>query len=239
MEIRIIQENNQYLLIWKEQGIPVVPKNNETYSLISELVKIKPELKNVNGYKPNEFGLINRLDNQTGGIVIVAKNNESFDRLKSLMKNEKIEKSYLAYSYNLGEKKKGIIDNPIAHHKRKKKKMVLAQNPNQYRGKPQYCYTYFELINNENARIIWDNYLNGKVPFPNIEIKNRKDFTWILCKIRKGKRHQIRIHLKSIGYPILFDDLYYSKRFRMKNEDNENHKLFSIGVNLLEKFNKN
>ncbi len=238
MKIRIIKENKKFMLIWKNQGIPVTPTKQNPSSLITELVEYKPALKAVQGYKKNEYGLINRLDNQTGGIVIVAKTNEAFYRLKKLMINEKIVKTYLAYSYNNGCKKSGIINTPIAHHKRKKKKMVLALDTSQFRGKPQQCETYFELIKEESAVEIWSKYLDNMVLFPSVNINklNKNKFTWVLCKIRKGKRHQIRLHLHSIGYPILFDDLYSVKEIKHLSK-NGYHQLYSIGIDLLEEFN--
>ena len=54
------------------------------------------------------------------------------------------------------------------------------------------------------------------------------NFTWIKCSITKGKRHQIRVHLKYAKYPVLGDDIYSSKD--KKNSRIDYYALFGIGI---------
>jgi 23S rRNA-/tRNA-specific pseudouridylate synthase len=229
----IIKETNEYLLVWKNSGTPTTSTKQSEFSIINQIIKFRPKLKNTKGYKTNEYGLINRLDNDTAGIIIIAKNTKSFEKYKELMKQERIRKIYLAFSYNLSDKKEGEIDYPIAHHKRKKKKMVIATDNKNFRGKPQFSKTEFEKISQKKAQIIWNSYLKNKIPFPKKNYK-KNEFSWILCKIKKGKRHQIRIHLHKIGYPILGDKLYTPPKDKILTKDiPEFHQLFSIGVEFL------
>ncbi|MFW5799678.1 MAG: pseudouridine synthase family protein, partial [Spirochaetota bacterium] len=233
MEIIIIKETEEILMIWKPQGYPITPTKINPISFIQEIVRKKPELKDVQGYKENEYGLLNRIDNDTGGIVLIAKTNNAFIKYSRLMKEEKILKIYLALSYNKSNKKKGIISLPIAHHKKKKKKMVIADSNNEYRGNKQYCNTEFEKISEKKARQLWIYYLGDKVKFPDIRnyLKGKdKNYSFIECKIKKGKRHQIRVHLSSIGYPIVGDRLYSSVDRKNKIDGLiKHHQLFSIG----------
>ncbi|MFX0092621.1 MAG: pseudouridine synthase family protein, partial [Candidatus Hodarchaeota archaeon] len=170
-------------------------------------------------------------DTRTSGVVIIAKTQISFDTLSQELKNEAFTKVYLAYCYNLGRKQKGVISTSIAHHPTKKSRMVLVRKGTKYRGKPQECKTYFEKISPEEAKNQWQSFLTNKIPFPSLP-RAKKQFSWVLCHITKGKRHQIRLHLKSIGYPIIGDTLYKPKVTHLKLSF---HALYAIGLKKKEK----
>ncbi|MFX1534958.1 MAG: pseudouridine synthase [Promethearchaeota archaeon] len=227
MTIKIIKETNSYLLVWKKANIPTTPTKEKPECLISKIVDNRPELKQVQGYKSLEYGLLNRLDTRTAGVVVIAKSQSSFDALSQQLKSEAFVKIYLAYCYNLGSKRKGVINTPIAHHPTKKTRMVLVRKGTKFRGKPQYCKTYFETISSEKAKNQWKSFLGDNISFPSLP--NEKSTTWILCHITKGKRHQIRLHLKSIGYPIVGDALYKPKT-KINRFELPYHALYAIGI---------
>ncbi len=205
--IHIVDETQDYILAWKAPNLPTTPTVEHPDSFISRLIQQRPDLNVVKGYKPEEFGLLNRLDNRTAGLVMVAKTQQAFERLSFELRQEQWTKIYLAYCYNSGYQEKGIIDSAIAHHPHNPARMVIAGKYKAYRGKPQPCETLFEKISSAQARTIWKTYLTEKIPFPEFSLSTTC-FTWICCRITRGKRHQIRLHLKSVGYPILGDDLY-------------------------------
>lgn len=234
MYYKVIKENSDYMLVWKPANIPTTPTKSNPECLITYLVKEYPYLKEVEGYgKPDEYGLLNRLDNKTSGIVIVAKTDEAFKRI--LENFDKTEKIYLALCYNLGSEQKGVIDIPIAHHQSDPKRMVwVLENESKqkfkYRGKIQHCETKFSLIQPQEAQKIWESYLPAEIKFPSnlISKDDSTKFTWIKCSITKGKRHQIRIHLKYAKYPVLGDDIYSSKD--KKNSRIDYYALFGVGI---------
>ncbi|MFX1254951.1 MAG: pseudouridine synthase [Promethearchaeota archaeon] len=227
MKVKIIKETDSYLLVWKEANLPTTPTKENPECLISKIISDRPELKQVQGYQSAEYGLLNRLDTRTAGVIIIAKSQNSFDVLSQELKLEAFVKVYLAYCYNLGSKRKGIINTPIAHHPTKKTRMVLVRKGTKFRGKPQDCETQFEKITTERALNRWKSFLDNKISFPSLP--NEKSTTWILCHITKGKRHQIRLHLKSINYPIVGDALYKAKT-KIKRFELPHHALYAIGI---------
>ncbi|NJL58539.1 MAG: RNA pseudouridine synthase [Desulfobacteraceae bacterium] len=196
-EIPIVGETDDYVLAWKEANLPTTRTEAHPDCLITHLIRKRPDLSGVVGYSPDEFGLLNRLDNRTVGVVMIAKTQDAFERLSRQFHHEQWTKLYLAYCYNLGNQDKGIIDIPIAHHSRKAKKMVLVQNNTPYRGKPQPCTTRFEKISDQQARELWTFYTDDITGFPIFPVDD-KSFSWVFCKITSGKRHQIRLHLRSV-----------------------------------------
>ena len=233
MQYKIVKENPDYMLVWKPSNLATTPIKSNPECLITYLVGDYPFLKNVEGYgKPGEYGLLNRLDNKTSGLIIVAKTDEAFVNIRE--KFDSMQKVYLAVCYNLGTEQEGIIDIPIAHHKTDPKRMVWVTETGenqkfQYRGKIQHCETEFSVISQEEAKKIWTGYLPKEIPFPGslVGSKEKDNFIWIKCAITKGKRHQIRIHLKYMKYPVFGDDIYSTKD--KKHSKIDYYALFGVG----------
>ncbi len=201
----IVYEDNSILIIDKPQGLATGLGNKN--NLCTLFFNNFPDLKNVKGYKKGEGGLLNRLDNETGGITLFAKNDEAFQYYHKEMKNNNIEKKYITVVDGIPEKKEGIIKYSIAHHYKDIKKMVVVHDQLniQYRGKPREAITEWKV----------------KV----VDTINNKSI--LVIKITKGVRHQIRVHLAYIGLPIIGDKIYNKKQ----NEHiYENHLLYANGI---------
>jgi 23S rRNA pseudouridine1911/1915/1917 synthase len=198
--LKNLYEDDFIILFDKPQGLATGIGENE--NLCEKVFESFPEIEKVHGYNKKEGGLLNRLDNETGGIVFFAKTDEAFLFYSKKMKNEEIEKIYTAIVEGIPETNYGIIDFPIAHHKKNQKKMVVLKNKEEYRSKPQKAKTRWEVIKSKNTQ------------------------TLLKIKIRKGTRHQIRIHLASIGMPIVGDAIYNKKIYPGIN----NHLLYATGT---------
>lgn len=144
-----------------------------------------------------EFGLLNRLDNETGWFLYFAKNNDVFSQFKTLQKSEKIQKFYLAKiegMLNPQQENSSTfnINFPIMHHKSDPEKMVAICDPKDLRlgrGQKHYVSTKIEILH----------------------YNSQTNSTTILATITRGIRHQIRIHLAAYGTPIIGDFLYGEK----------------------------
>jgi 23S rRNA pseudouridine1911/1915/1917 synthase len=184
---KIIYEDESLLIVDKPQGLASATGRNR--SLCEDIFRDFPGLGSVNGFRKNEGGLLNRLDNETGGLVFFARSDESFKYYSIQMKNEKIEKYYYAVVEGIPSENNGVIDCPIAHDRKKKKKMVCLSHDRLHRGKEQSARTFWKLINTKDSRSLLD------------------------IKITKGVRHQIRVHLSEAGFPIAGDKIYNKKKY--------------------------
>ena len=137
-----------------------------------------PELFSFAGFREDEGGLLYRLDNETSGLVLFAKNREAFDRFQN---DPELEKVYAARVENFDSMpNSGVIDLPIAHKSSQRMVAIVLGKKLHFRGEAQPALTRFE-----------------------------KDHDgWVRCFIRRGLRHQIRVHLAAIGHPILGDSIY-------------------------------
>ncbi|WP_326910385.1 RluA family pseudouridine synthase [Sedimentibacter sp. MB31-C6] len=123
--------------------------------------------------------LVNRLDMNTSGIVIIAKNPYAHNELANQMKSNVVDKYYYAIVKGAVEKDEDIINEPIA--RLKPDDIIRVVNPS---GKE--CITHYQV---ENRLIDGTN-------------------TLVKLKLETGRTHQIRVHMKYIGHPILGDTLY-------------------------------
>jgi 23S rRNA-/tRNA-specific pseudouridylate synthase len=190
-------ENDFFYYYWKPNWIATTYGDNNSFLdslernfFFDKAIYIK--LKNNFGSK-QEFGLINRLDNDTWWLLFFAKTKEVFELYKNLQQALLVSKIYIAdVQWNPFFKVKNKImniDYPIMHHKFKDNKMICILSEKDivlWRGQQHMVQTEIELLDYDKIK--------------NISI--------LQVKIKKWIRHQIRIHLKSIGSPILGDRIY-------------------------------
>lgn len=178
-KLKIIYEEDCLLVVEKPAGVPCLPaKGSRKTNLYDLLVEEKPYLKKI-----EDGGLAHRLDNDTSGLVLVAKTNDIHEKLRAQFDDNKILKEYLALVVGIPPAK-GKINKPIAHHPRKKKKMIVSSS-----GRAAET-TYKVLVR--------------------FGIK----YALLSVQIKTGVRHQIRVHLASAGFPLAGDVLYQNAKKR-------------------------
>lgn len=177
--LKIVYENENFIVINKDPFIVVHPANgNYSGTLVNALLYHTKSLSDLNGNI--RPGIIHRLDKNTSGLLIVAKDNFSHAKLASMFVDKKISKTYICIvKGNFSEDNlKGQIENLIGRDPLDRKKMTVVE---------------------KNGKIAISNY---KV----VEMKN--NFSLVAVKIKTGRTHQIRVHMKYLNHPILGDEIY-------------------------------
>ncbi len=127
-------------------------------------------------------GIVHRIDMDTTGSLIVCKNDISHNCIAEQLKIHSINRKYHAICYGVLKEDEGIIHKPIGRHPTDRKKMA---------------------INDKNGK---DAITHYKV------LKRFRNHTYIECQLETGRTHQIRVHMASIGHPLLGDEVYASVR---------------------------
>lgn len=127
-------------------------------------------------------GIVHRLDKDTTGLLIVAKDNVTHEKLKNMFKNRDIVKKYLAIVHGRPNPMKGLIDKPIGRSMTNRTKMEVT---------------------NLNSRPALTEYNT---------IDYNEEYSLLDISLHTGRTHQIRVHLKYIGHPIVGDKVYGFKK---------------------------
>ncbi|HLC39243.1 MAG TPA: RluA family pseudouridine synthase [Patescibacteria group bacterium] len=179
--IKIIYEDMDLIAINKPAGLLVHETGNkESNTLVNYIVRHNPEIKKINWPQKNRPGIVHRLDRDTSGIIIIAKNLKTYTKLAEQFKTRKIQKEYLALVIGKLPNKTEAVFKPIGRKKSPKLIMTSSFGKN--------AETHFETL----QEFHWQNYI----------------FSKLLAIPKTGRTHQIRVHLKFLGLPILGDLLY-------------------------------
>ena len=193
INIEIVYEDDDVIVINKPAGVlSQNAESSESPSVSDFLVKHYPEIKNV-GEDEMRFGVVHRLDKDTSGVMIVAKNNKAFEFLKDQFKNRKTQKVYLALVFGNVNPPEGVIDFEIGRSK---------TNPN--------MQTVIDTKKKENIKS-----REAKTVYKTI--RNFENYSLLEVSPKTGRMHQIRVHLKAIGYPVVGDKKYFFKKYKNEN----------------------
>ncbi len=193
--IKIISHNNDFLVIEKPVGLLVHPTDkHETNTLVDWLIAKYPKVKHV-GEDPMRPGIVHRLDKDVSGLMVIPLNQNSFEYFKNLFKMRDIDKRYTALVFGEVSKETDTIDFTIGRSKAKEG--IFAARPaksEEINEKDKQAITEFDVI------------------------QRFRNFTLLEIKILTGRTHQIRVHLKAYGHPIVGDKLYLNKKIKSKRD---------------------
>lgn len=213
--LSILYEDEDILIVDKPKGMVVHPAPGHYSGTLVNAVMFhcKENLSGINGIlRP---GIVHRIDKDTTGSLIVCKNDTAHQFVAAQLKEHSITRKYRAIVHGklssihgrpdgmLGRlsAEEGIINAPIGRDEKDRKKMAV----NEKNGKP--AVTHYKVL------------------------KTFQEYSYIECRLETGRTHQIRVHMASIGHPLLGDMVYGGQKTNYHLEGQTLHAM-TIGLKL-------
>ena len=176
----ILYEDEDVLVVNKPQGMVVHPANGHTSGTLVNAIMYHCQ-GNLSGINGvMRPGIVHRIDKDTTGALLVCKNDTAHRDLAQQLKDHTIKRRYRAIVAGNLKEDEGTVEGPIGRHPIDRKKMAI-------------------------------NYKNGKDAVTHYKVLERfKNATYIECRLETGRTHQIRVHMTSLGHPLLGDEIYGS-----------------------------
>ena len=175
----VLYEDDDLIALDKPAGLVVHPAPGHlTGTLVNALLHHCPALSGIGGVA--RPGIVHRLDQDTSGLLVVAKTQAAMDGLtRAFASHKSLTKTYLAVCHGRPRLDAGRIENLIGRHPVDRKRMAIVEK-------------------------------NGKLAITNWKVlgPGRAGTSLVECVIETGRTHQIRVHMASLGCPVIGDRVY-------------------------------
>lgn len=180
MPLEILYEDDDLAVINKPAGLIVHPGAGEwDHTLVNVLLYHLKNLSSIGGtVRP---GIVHRLDRETSGLMVVAKNDKAHIFLSEEFAGRRVNKIYQTITCGIPRESHALIDQPIGRHPQYRQKMTIIEGGRDARS---------EYWTEKSWQTLTGNFSHLKVA------------------IYTGRTHQIRVHLASIGAPVVGDPVY-------------------------------
>jgi 23S rRNA pseudouridine1911/1915/1917 synthase len=195
MPLAIIYENKDILVVDKPAGLTVHPaKGHPSHTLVNAILAHCPDLA-MSSDLPRP-GIVHRLDKDTSGLMVIVKNDFARAHLINQFKSHTVTKGYLVLVKGRLPQEHGVIEAPIGRDPHNRKKMTIIATGR----KASTQYQVREYLCNKAAKGEVENLIHDDAA--------KLHYTLLEVTPRTGRMHQIRVHLASIGYPVIGDAIY-------------------------------
>ena len=174
----ILYEDDSILMVNKPKGMVVHPSAGHYTGTLVNAVLWHCQGQLSGINGVSRPGIVHRIDKDTTGVLVVCKNDAAHNAVAAQLKEHSITRKYRAIVHGVIKEDEGTVDAPIGRHPTERKKMASGVK-------------------------------NGKRAVTHYRVLERfQGYTYVECQLETGRTHQIRVHMASLGHPLLGDQVY-------------------------------
>ena len=221
--LKVIFEDGSLLVLDKPPGLVVTSSETQSEPSLQDILAKEYKIS------AERSGIVHRLDKDTSGLLLVAKDDETLAALQAQFKSREVKKEYLALVHGFIEKA-GKIEAPIARNPGDREKFVVVRpckvGPYEATNARPACNAMRSIAGREavteykplELRVMSPEFMEKifqgftKIQFRKLRTMNYEQFTLLRCHPLTGRTHQIRVHLKYLGFGVVGDSKYGGRK---------------------------
>jgi 23S rRNA pseudouridine1911/1915/1917 synthase len=187
LPLDVAYEDEDLVIVDKRAGVVVHPgAGHAAGTLVHALLARYPEMATVGD--PTRPGIVHRLDAGTTGLLVAARTRRAYEGLVAALQRRDVEREYVALVWGVPSAPSGVVDAPIGRDQRDPTRMAVV-------------------VGGRDARTHYRVEAAHATPAP---------LARLTCRLETGRTHQIRVHLASLGHPVVGDATYGGARVRLR-----------------------
>lgn len=210
MILNPLYTDDYLMVIEKPPGLVVTSSETTSVLTLEDILKQDFHIKVERG------GVVHRLDKDTSGLMVVAKRDQVLEDLQAQFKNREVKKEYLALVHGW-VKEGGRVEGDIGRNPQNREKFVVFEpdeieesEVNVKSAVTEYSPINLYQMSEEMVGQLYEEF--NKIQLRKIQSSRYQQFSLLSCQPLTGRTHQIRVHLKHIGFPIVGDDKYGGRK---------------------------
>ena len=188
-----LYEDEEVLVVNKPAGLVVHPApGHDSDTLINRLIDDRTLSPGTDSKRP---GVVHRLDKDVSGLLVFAKTLQAETNLIEQFKSRQVKRIYWAITLKAPETLENKVETYLSRHPKKRKIFISSR---EFRQGSKKAITFYKVLKSDFS----------------------SGLTWVECRLKTGRTHQIRLHLTSLGCPLLGDKTYSSLKgvYSFKNK---------------------